>query len=509
MKNRIFLIALILSLTALSCKSDTGTTSAKNQTARPDIGVLYTRIFRLIDIKECDLAFSELKFYLRFYSAGERKKFDIQNLFAKYILEGEDPLDNVVENYARLFEFFDSSDAEAVYQMLMYRSSGEKDIERAALIVASKADEGRSDAGLYYFLAYTFYNLRMREQANRYLDCLITIAPSHRAVSNLVFRIRGKKPDYRAEAVESLRNLYAREITPVVYANIAMNFHIPAMMNREWEEAGRGLLENENYMVKSVAYSEIPIFYARKGDGETLYRLLKSQILANDYRLFSFAARSLLYVYKEPHTVIDRLKKEFEGSPFVSVLSAKYLLSLGADYINEAKGLFLSALEKDNNIEIFYEAADVFSRTSEIFKLKSFAEELLFKYPYHFQLYNIYRRIAPDAASDRFFSRYFEHIPESPGKYLIFSSVVSEIEMKKKYLSEGLSAYRGDCSIIMEILRLYSDCKSENFNEFFNDRVKNYAAKEDFYRCIKLAGEDEKDRFYELVSKGVRRGCKE
>ncbi len=474
---------------------------------RTDASTLYTRIYRLIDLKEYDLAFSELSFYLNFLSREELRNFDIQNLFAKYIIEGEDTLENTIENYVRFFQFFGSSDAEAIYQMLMYRSVSEKDTERAALIVASKADAGRGEAGLYFFLAYTFYNLRLKEQANRYLDCLISIAPYHSATSYLIFRMRGKKPDYRAEAVEALKNLYVKEASPVVAATVAMNFHIPSMMNKEWEDIGKSLLKSENYAVRSAAYSEIPIFFARKGDDENLYHLLKAQILANDYRLFSLAARSLLYVRKESHIVISRLKREFPEHPFINALYAKYLVSLSQENINEAAGLYLAALEKENNIEIFYEAADLFSKTSDIFKLKSFAEELLFKYPYHTELYNIYRIISSGSADDKLFGRYFEHLSESPYRYVLFSYIAAEQQEKERYLLDALKIYGGDCSILSEILRLYSDCKSGDFTKAYNNVIRKYAVKDDFYRCIKFMSENEREKYYSLVQSGSKKGC--
>ncbi len=485
MRIRLFQILFFATLFFTSCSTEDKVAAKSENYVKPDLSTLYTRAYRFIDLKEYNLAFSDLAFYLRFFSLNELLDFDMQNLFAKYIIEGEDSLENIVDNYSRLFDFFSSADAEAIYQMLMYRSHNESDIERIALIVASKVDANRVEAGLYFFLAYTFFQLKIRDQANRYLDCLIDIAPYHRATSYLAFRIRGKKPFYRLESTESLKNLFYKENTPDVSSTVAMNFHIPSMINKEWEDIGRMLLDHQNYETKIIAYSEIPIFFAKNGDGERLYLYLKNQIINNDYKLFSLVARSLLYVYKEPHTIIDRLKREFAEHPFVMALTAKYLLSLSHDNINDAAQLYLNALERDNNVEIFNEALDVFSRTSDIFKLKSFAEELLFKYPYNVELYNVYKIISSNI-NDDFFSRYFEHIPDSPNKYLILSYIVSQPETKRRYLLDGLKVYREDCSIILELLKLYSNYNNDDFAIAYNKYLKDYIGRDDFYRCIKF-----------------------
>ncbi len=480
---------------------------SSNVSKKIPIENLYTRIYRFIDYKEYEIAFSELSFYLRFYSSDEIRRLNLQNLFAKYIIEGEDSLENTLENYVRLFDFFNAMDAEAIYQMLMYRSVSERDAERAALIMAKKADQGRGDAGIYFFLVNTFYNLKMRELANRYLDCLLVIAPDHPATSYLLFKIRGKRPDYRSEAVESLKNLYYKDSSITTLLTVAMNFHIPSMMNREWIEIGNSLLGSEIYRVKSVAYSEIPIFFARNNDSESIYKLLKSQILNNDYRLFSLAGRSLLYVHKEPYLVIDRLRREYNDHIFVKALYARYLISLGQDYLNDAANLYIEVLEKDNNIEMFYEALEIFRRTSELFKLRSFAEELLFKYPYNIELYNIYRNIFLNVVDDDLLKRYFEHLPESPDRYILFSYNYSDIEDRAEYLLNGLKIYKGDCRIILELLKLYSDCKANDFRIVYRDYIKQYVSKADLKRCFEFMDEKDANKYNLLVKKGIKEGC--
>lgn len=500
MKNSICFISLFSLFSLIISCVDNLEISNESKSHKYEISNLYNRVYKLIEIKEYDIAFSELGFYLQFYSRTEINNFDIQNLFAKYIFEGEDSLENIVENYAKLFDFFDSSDSEAIYQMMMYKSVEEKEREQIALIVASKVDAGRIDAGLYYFLAYTFHNLNMKEQANRYLDCLISIAPFHRATSNLILKIRGKKPKYKAEFVEALKNLFYNEETLSSYATIASNFHIPAMMNIEWENIGKKLLKNEYIIVQDIAYSEIPIFFAQKGDADTLYSLLKEQILQNNYKYFSLISRSILYVYKEPYVVVERIRKEFEGHPFASALYAKYLLSLSADRIYEAIQSYLQAIEKDNNIDIFYEAADLLKKSSVAFKLKPFIEELLFKYPYHIDLYTMYKDISSNSISDEFYFRYFEQISDSPDKYLIFSSVAENFEMKKRILLEGLKNYGTDCRVLISILRLYIDRPRHDLLEVYKNNIKNFTSSSHFYQCLRYIDEDEGKRYLSLLN---------
>ncbi len=474
---------------------------------RPELESVYAKVYRLIEYGEYNLAFSELAYYLRFYTLEERKGFDIQNLFAKYIIEGSDSLENTIDNYARLFEFFNSADAEAVYQMLMYRSANESDLERAALIVASKVDKGSTDAGLYFFLTYTFYNLKMREQSDRYLDCLLSIAPHHPATSYLVFKIRGKRPNFRALAVDALRTLFYRDGSPSALRTIALNFHIPAMMNKEWEEIAFALLNSRDFQTRLLAYSEIPIFFARNNDAEALYKILKSQIVEKNYRLFSLATRSLLYVYKEPYVVVDRLRREFTDNPFVLMLYAKYLISTSPDNLNDAVQLCMDALEKDNNIEMLLESVELLSNTSNIFKLKSFAEELLFRYPYYIDLYNIYRTISSNSGKVDIFERYFEHIPESIERYLLFSYIVDNLKYKEGYLLNGLNVYKGDCRLIIELLDVENRCEAGDFFKKYNELIKNYVTKEEMLSCISKMEENRKVIYLSLVNQGKRGHC--
>lgn len=506
MKNKKSYFLLFVLLAFIAC-SPSKKSIEPIISAKPEIGTVYSRVYKFIEYGEYNLAFSELKDYLRFYSPEERIGFDIQNIFAKYIIEGNDSLENIIENYVRLFDFFDSSDAESVYQMIMYRSSNESNLERAALIVAQKADNGSSEAGLYFFLAYTFYNLKMREQADKYLDCLINIAPQHPATANLMFRIRGKKPNYRAFAVEALRTLYYRDKSPSVLGLITSNFHIPSMINKEWENIAQTLIDYNLYNVQLISYSEIPIFFARNNNGEALYNLLKKQILANNYRLFSLVMRSLLYVYKEPYVIVDRLKREFINHPFVLMLQAQYLVSLSSDNIMDAAQLCINALEKSNNIEIFFDSVEIFRKTSEMFKLKSFAEELLFKYPYYRDLYNIYKIISSNTEVEDIFPRYFEHISESVEKYMISSNVMSDLSKKREYILNGLRIYKGDCSLILELLNIESSCEAGDFSNNYKAHIKDYVMKDEILFCINKMDEKRQKVYLSLVNEGRKDEC--
>lgn len=505
MKSRLLYLFLLLLLITGSCKKEG--IKINEGVYRYDADTLYTRIYRLIDLREYELAFTELQFYLRFLSDEERREFDLQNLFAKYVIEAQDSLEDMVENYIKIFPFLGPSDAEAAYQILIYRSSLMGDLEKVALVVASKADRGRAEAGIYYFLSYTFFNLRMYREANNYLDCLITIAPDHPATSYLVFKIRGKKPEYRAESIIAMQNLFNSDKSEGILVPIAQNFHIPAMMNKDWERIGMYLLSSDNYRVRLVAYSEIPIFFARKRDEESLYLILKRQILQKDYRLFSLALRSLLYVYDRPYVVVERLKEEFADHPFVKSLYARYLLSLGGEYVSQSIDPFIEALEKENNIEILYDAFDAFRSSSSLFKLKSFIEELLYMYPYSIELYNLYKKMNPYGISDELFERYFERIPESVNRYILLSSISDDRKKKEYYLLKGLENYRGDCAILVELLRLYSDCEAERFDLAFKKHLKNYLNIDELYRCTGYMNDVDKKRYGDLISKGVREGC--
>ncbi|MCX7943812.1 MAG: hypothetical protein N2746_04825 [Deltaproteobacteria bacterium] len=510
MTNKLFSLILCIKLFLLSidCQKDSVNHTQKDKPFKPDLETLYTRIYRLIEYGEYDIAFSEMAYMLNFYTQEERKNFDIQNLFAKYIIEGHGSLENIIENYTKIFDVLDSSDAEALYQIIMYHFNKEGNIEKAISFATSKVEKGNNRPGLYFFLAYTFYNFKMWELAYKYLDCLITLAPNHVATSYLTFRVRGKKPNYKAEAVESLRNLIVNDKSQNIDITVATNFHIPAMINREWEKIGDLLLHSNNYLVKRIAYSEIPIFYAQKGNSDKLYQAMKEQIMHNDYQLFSLVSRSLLYIFKDPIIVIDRLKADFGEHPFIMALSAKFLVSEGLNNLVEATNLFMKALEQDNNIDIFFEAVDLFRRTSLIFKLKPFAEELIYKYPYNTDLYESYRLISSDPTNDEFFKKYLELLPESVNKYLILISISKNIETKEKFLLEGLKAFKDDCNLILEIIKLYNRCEADNFIKAYRTNLSRYITLNEINECLKFVNEEERVKLYNLAYKGKKEGCK-
>ena len=508
MANRILLLLIFGLMLFISCKPENRAEMPKGR-VRADIEQVYTRAYKFLGFKEYEVAFGELENLLPLYNESELERLDLQNLFARYIIEGEDSLENIIKNYVRLFDFFKSSDAEAIYQMIMYRSSLNSDMEKAALIVASQADKGVSDAGIYFFLANTFYNLKLKDKANEYLDCLIGIAPNHPATSYLLFKFRGKRPEYRAQSVYSLRNMFYNDKSLANLDTVASNFHIPSMMNKEWRDIGWALLKSRDYGLRQIAYSEIPIFFAREKDSETLYELLKEAIREEDYTLFRLASRSLLYVHPEPQAVVGRLKNEFSDHPYIFTLYAKYLLNLSQDNLKEATEWYIKALERQNNLEIFFEAVELFKRTSEFFKLKAFAEELLFMYPYYPELYKIYSDMSGGEIDRDKLMRYFEHLPVSVERYSLFSYLVDGSGEKERILLDGLRVFNSDCRLVIQLLNLYRDCQFKRFPEIHRSTLKDIVSQDDLNRCLIYLKSEDRERFASMIKSGKREGCSE
>lgn len=486
------------------CQRERAVIIESNRSSIQEIGLLYTRLYRLIEHREYDLAFSEAEYFIALYPPEDVSKLDLQNLFAKYIIEGDDGLENVIRNYSRLFRFFSASDAEAIFQMIIYRSHIEADAERAALMVAQMADSGMSEAGIYYFLAYTFYNLKMREQANRYLDCLITIAPAHPATSDLIFRMRGRRRDFRGEAVEALRNLFFKDSSYNSRLTVAKNFHIPSLMNSEWRDIASRLLADRMSYVRLVAFSEIPIFFARQNDIEMLYRIIRDSLRDRDYALFTLALRSLLYVHKEPEVVINRIRTEFPDHPYSDIIYAKYLIAVSPDNLHSAIDLFITALTKENNLEVFMEAVDLFRRSSLLFRFRAFGEELMFIYPYYQELFRQSRIISGEKGD---LERYFEHLPESVDRYIIYSQISPERSTSEGYLIRGVRAFPSDCAVIIELMKHSADCKNRGFFEIYIGELKGIIKKENLIRCIAYIDDKRKEDYLAMIESNRRDWC--
>lgn len=499
-----FALLIVVSFLLYSCQRERPVIIESNRSSIQDIGLLYTRIYRLIDYREYELAFSEAEYFIALYPSEDISKLDLQNLFAKYIIEGNDSLENVIRNYSRLFRFFSASDAEAIFQMIIYRSHVETDAERAALMAAQMADSGMSEAGIYYFLTHIFYNLKMREQANRYLDCLITIAPAHPATSDLIFRMRGKRRDFRGEAVEALRSLFFKDSSYNSRLTVAKNFYIPSLMNNEWRDIASRLLTDRMSYVRLVAFSEIPIFFARENDNEMLYRILRDALRDGDYTLFSLALRSLLYVHKEPEAVINRIRTEFPDHPYSDIIYAKYLMAVSPASLNSAMELFITALTKENNLEVFMEAVDLFRRSSLVFKLRAFGEELMFMYPYYQELFRQSRIISGERGD---LERYFEHLPESVDRYIIYSQISLEKSTSEGYLIRGVRAFPSDCALIIELMKHSADCNNRGFFEIYTGELKDIIKKENLIRCIAYVDDKRKEDYLAMIKSNRREWC--
>jgi tetratricopeptide (TPR) repeat protein len=501
------LLPVLIILILFTCSRQEERLKPPLKPERTGIEQVYTRVYKFLGYKEYEVAFDELERVLPLYGEEDLKRLDLQNLFAKYIIEGEDTLENIIRNYNRFFRYFKSSDAEGIYQVIMYRASISQELERLPLIAESQAGKVKSPAGIYFILTRTYFGFRQRDKTNEYLDCLITLAPDHPATSRLIFDMRGKKLEYRSQSVNSLRDIFYNDS---IYSNletVALNFHIPSMMNREWRDIGWSLLKSRDYRLRQIAYSEIPIFFAREGDSDALYELLREAIREGDYTLFRLAARSLLYVHPEPQSVVGRIKNEFSDHPYIFTLYAKHLMNLSANNLKEATEWYIKALERENNIEIFFEAVDLFRRTSEFFKLKAFAEELLFMYPYDGELYKIYSEMCGGNIDSDRLMRYFEQLPISVDRYALFSHLLTNLADRERILLDGLKVFQSDCTLVIQLLNLYQDCQFGRFPEIYRQRLKGIISQGDIDRCLTYLKGEERERIASMIKNGKREGC--